>query len=205
MRDPRVAAVLRQVLPAHHDRPAARVRATWWSMYCDAYASLFMRKPRSPRPTSCTRIASHVTSTSPRVRHLEAPQPEIAPGMQPQRDAVPHAAGGAVPDEAIGAGRRNRPWRPARPPPRPPAPARRGGGTAGRSRHRAAEPCTWLIMVRPRSCRCSIANTQALGRTPIDSPAWLSIRRRPRSVSRGVSKVRGAECGIAISRLRPKA
>ena len=45
-----------------------------------------------------------------------------------------------------------------------------------------------------------MANTQALGRTAIDSPAWFAVLRKPRSVSLGVSKVRGAECGIAISR-----
>ena len=35
---------------------------------------------------------------------LEAPQPEIVPGVQPKRDAVPHVTGGAIPGEAVGAG-----------------------------------------------------------------------------------------------------
>ena len=63
-----------------------------------------MRKPRSPRPTSCTRIASHVTGLRAGVRDLDPPQPELVLRVQPQRDAVPHAAGRAVPGEAIGGG-----------------------------------------------------------------------------------------------------
>ena len=101
MRDPWVAAVLRQVLPAQHHRPAAgmpgdvvvdvlrRVRLVVHEEAAFAQADVLDED----------RIARHFDV--PGVRDLEAPQPEIVPGMQPKRDAVPHAAGGAVPGEAV--------------------------------------------------------------------------------------------------------
>ena len=56
----------------------------------------------------------------------------------------------------------------------------------------SGEPCTWLTRIRPRSCWCSMANTQPLGRTLSDRPDGLVMRTRPRSLSLGVIKVRAA-------------
>ena len=101
MRDPRVATVLRLVLPAQHHRTAARVGG-------DVVVDV-LRRVRLVVHEETALAQSDVLDEDriprhfdlPGVRDLEAPQPEIAPGMQPQRDAVPHAAGGAVPDEAV--------------------------------------------------------------------------------------------------------
>ena len=54
----------------------------------------------------------------------------------------------------------------------------------------SGEPWIWLTSVRPRSRRCSIEKSEPFGSTLIARPEGLVMRRRPRSSSRGSSKVR---------------
>ena len=69
----------------------------------------------------------------------------------------------------------------------------------------SGEPWIWLISVRPRSRWCSMAKRQPFGRTLIDRPDGAAMRRRPRSPSRGVSKVRMASSVLSRGRVRTPA
>ena len=171
-----------------------------------------MRKPRSPRPRSCTRIASQAQRLR---RRCSPPRPATArgcargcsqsvtpcrtPSVSPSQ--TKRSVGGAEADLRAGAdGLHDRRLRP-----------RRAAGSRRPIPPSSGEPRTWLISVRPRSCSCSIAKTHPFGRTLIDRPGRLAMRRRPRSLSRGVSKVRRgvisglSSLGKAAVSVRPSA
>ena len=63
------------------------------------------------------------------------------------------------------------------------------------------EPWTWLISVRPRSCWCSIANTHPLGRTLIERPDRLAMRRRPSPLLGTSRRHGGASSVVSVSEL----
>ena len=158
-------------------------------MYCEAYASLFMRKPRSPRPTILHqhRIGRQICRTL--VGYLEVPQPDALPRMQPQREAVMHATCIAVPHEAIICSAES--------------------DLRARSQH-LCDVGRWSTAAQIDACNaaadrrakhlvehcaaagslCSMAKMQPFGSALIERPAEFSRRRRPRSPSRGVVEVR---------------
>ncbi len=55
--------------------PKRGCAAMWWSIYCEAKASLPVTKLRSPSPRSCTKIASQDSAASPGVLHIERARP----------------------------------------------------------------------------------------------------------------------------------
>ena len=104
VRDPRVPAALRQILPAHHHRSAARVVS-------DVVVDVLRRVGFVAHEEAAIaqadvlhqdRITRHWLRVG--VRDLDPPQPELVLGVQPKGDGVPQAADCPVPREAIGGG-----------------------------------------------------------------------------------------------------
>ena len=191
VRDPRVPAALRQILPAHDHRPAPRMSG---NVVVDVLrrVGLVVHEEATVAQAHVLhedRITRHGLCAGVRDVHRQSQslccgcsQSEtwcctlwVVPAQVKRSAVAPKLifAPGPTASATAGSGARTRRYRRAIPP-------------------SSGEPCTWLISVRPRSCRCSIAKMQPLGRTLSDRPDWFVIRRRPRSPSPGVSKVRAA-------------
>ena len=104
VRDPRMPAALRQILAAHHHGSAARMAG---DVVVDVLRRVGLVVHDEATVTEAhvlheNRIARDGLRAG--VRHVHPPQPEPLPRVQPKRDAVPQAAAGPLPGEAVGAG-----------------------------------------------------------------------------------------------------
>ncbi len=178
--------------------PQRASRAMWWSMYCDAYASLLVTKARTPSPRSCTRMASIGIATSPAFVASTRQSHAVLSGSK--RSVTRWRMPLVTPSQAT----RSTPT-PSRTLAREPTASMLDGlAPPRRSRIRPMPPSTdeartWLTRIGLLSLRCSMANTAPFGRTEMPRPALLAMRRRPRSRSRGVHQRRTSERGIGLS------